>query len=41
MSITYHIDVPINNDRYISLKFEVGKSSLLHEFAGYFDSVLS
>ena len=40
MSITYHIDVPINNDRYISLKFEVGESSLLHGFAGYFDSVL-
>ncbi len=33
-------ETPINNDRYISLTFEVCESSVLHGFAGYFDSVL-
>ena len=34
------LDVPINNERYVSLTFEVCEASVLHGFAGYFDSVL-
>ena len=33
-------DIPINNERYISMDFDVLDSSVLHGFAGYFDSVL-
>ncbi len=33
-------DSLIHNDRYISLKFDVSESSVLHGFSGYFDSIL-
>ena len=33
-------DVPINNQRYACLQFEVKDSTLLHGFAGYFEAVL-
>lgn len=38
--ISIGADIPINNERYASLKFPVEKASVLHGFAGYFDSVL-
>ena len=34
------LDTPINNERYISLRFDVKESYVLHGFAGYFDTVL-
>lgn len=33
-------EIPINNERYVSLTFAVREASVLHGFAGYFDSVL-
>lgn len=33
-------DVPIDNERYISLRFPVRMSATLHGFAGYFDTIL-
>ena len=33
-------DVPINNQRYTCLQFGVKDSTLLHGFAGYFESLL-
>lgn len=36
----FHLDTPINNDRYISLRFEVKQATVLHGFSGYFDTVL-
>ena len=35
-----HLDTPVNNDRYVSLQFEVKQATVLHGFAGYFDTVL-
>ena len=34
------VDIPINNERFCSLKFPVATSSMVHGFAGYFDTVL-
>ena len=34
------VDIPINNGRFCSLKFPVSTSSMVHGFAGYFDTVL-
>ena len=36
----YIVDSPINNERFCSLKFPVTTSSMVHGFAGYFDTVL-
>ena len=35
-----YVDVPINNQRFCSLKFTVHTSSMVHGFAGYFDTIL-
>lgn len=35
-----HLDTPVNNDRYVSLHFELKHATVLHGFAGYFDTVL-
>ena len=34
------LDNPINNERYVCLRFEVKESYVLHGFAGYFDTLL-
>ena len=33
-------DVPIDNERYISLRFPTRMAATLHGFAGYFETVL-
>ncbi len=33
-------DIPINNDRYLKMSFDVKEASVLHGFSGYFDTVL-
>ena len=34
------VDTPICNHRFIALDFQVLEASMLHGFAGYFDSTL-
>ena len=34
------LDNPINNERYVCLRFEVKEAYILHGFAGYFDTLL-
>ena len=40
MIFILYVDTPINNERYICLRFEVKESYVLHGFAGYFDTLL-
>ena len=35
------LDSPINNERYVCLKFNAGTiPTMIHGFAGYFDTIL-
>ena len=35
-----HTDNPINNERYLTMNFDLKEAAVLHGFAGYFDTIL-
>ena len=34
------IDKPINNERFLSMTFDLREAAVVHGFAGYFDAIL-